>query len=192
MKKRRDVFTTGEVAKICRVSTRTVTKWFDSGCLKGYRIPGRQERRVFAEDLIRFLKERGIPSRELKDYVRYKVLLVVADSTFDRLLRDSLSKVEGCEFRSASSAFEAGVLTVGIRPNAIVIDFSLGRREAIQIVSYLRKDDAYSATLIIGLASEDETEPEQLLEYGFNFVFKKPLDVAIIAKRIDIEKEAQR
>ena len=33
------VFTTGQVAKICKVAPRTVSKWFDSGRLKGYRIP---------------------------------------------------------------------------------------------------------------------------------------------------------
>ena len=36
------VFTTGQVAKICKVAPRTVSKWFDSGRLRGYRIPGSQ------------------------------------------------------------------------------------------------------------------------------------------------------
>jgi hypothetical protein len=35
----KDVLTTGEVAKICSVAPRTVSKWFDSGALTGYRIP---------------------------------------------------------------------------------------------------------------------------------------------------------
>ncbi len=30
------VFTTGQVAKICKVAPRTVSKWFDSGRLRGY------------------------------------------------------------------------------------------------------------------------------------------------------------
>ena len=38
------VFTTGQVAKICKVAPRTVSKWFDSGRLRGYRIPGSQDR----------------------------------------------------------------------------------------------------------------------------------------------------
>ena len=38
----KDVLTTGEVAKICNVASRTVSKWFDSGQLKGYRIPARR------------------------------------------------------------------------------------------------------------------------------------------------------
>src|SRR5688572_17759958 len=39
----KDVLTTGEVAKICNVAPRTVSKWFDSGALRGYRIPGSKD-----------------------------------------------------------------------------------------------------------------------------------------------------
>lgn len=35
-----NVYTTGEVARICQVAPRTVSKWFDTGRLKGYRIAG--------------------------------------------------------------------------------------------------------------------------------------------------------
>ena len=52
------VFTTGQVAKICKVAPRTVSKWFDSGRLRGYRIPGSQDRRIPREHLLRFLKEK--------------------------------------------------------------------------------------------------------------------------------------
>ena len=45
------VFTTGQVAKICKVAPRTVSKWFDSGRLRGYRIPGSQDRRIPREHL---------------------------------------------------------------------------------------------------------------------------------------------
>ena len=190
--RRKDVFTTGEVAKICRVSSRTVAHWFDRGYIKGYRLPHSNDRRVPVESLIRFLKERGMPLRELESLLKYQVLLVATDSTFDRSLRESLSKIEDYCFEVASNAFEFGTIVATMRPDAIVIDFSLGRREAVQIVSYLRKDDAYAATLIIGLASEDESEPEWILQHGFNVVFKKPLDVAVIAKRIELEKEVRR
>jgi uncharacterized protein (TIGR02996 family)/excisionase family DNA binding protein len=58
---RRMVFTTGQVAKICQVAPRTVSKWFDSGKLRGYRIPGSQNRRIPRVNLIRFLKENNMP-----------------------------------------------------------------------------------------------------------------------------------
>ena len=58
------VFTTGQVAKICKVAPRTVSKWFDSGRLRGYRIPGSLDRRIPREQLVRFLKaNRLMPGR---------------------------------------------------------------------------------------------------------------------------------
>ena len=55
------VFTTGKVAEICHVSTRTVCKWFDSGSLKGYRVPGSQDRRIPRENLVKFLQDHSVP-----------------------------------------------------------------------------------------------------------------------------------
>ena len=64
----KDVLTTGEVAKICNVAARTVSKWFDSGRLKGYRIPGSQDRRIPREYLIKFINEHGMPMPEDLQY----------------------------------------------------------------------------------------------------------------------------
>src|ERR1700689_5786025 len=57
----KDVLTSGEVAKICNVAPRTVSKWFDSGALHGYRIPGSKDRRIPLNQLIRFMKHHGMP-----------------------------------------------------------------------------------------------------------------------------------
>lgn len=54
------VFTTGEVARICQVAPRTVSKWFDMGRLKGYRVPSSGDRRIPRQDLIAFLREHGL------------------------------------------------------------------------------------------------------------------------------------
>jgi two-component system response regulator RpaA len=54
------IFTIGDVAKVCKVAPRTVSKWFDSGRLHGYRIPGSQDRRIPREYLTKFLVEHGM------------------------------------------------------------------------------------------------------------------------------------
>jgi excisionase family DNA binding protein len=59
------VFTTGQVAQICQVSPATVARWFDSGRLQGYRIPGSQDRRIVRESLLQFLAENGLPAQPL-------------------------------------------------------------------------------------------------------------------------------
>jgi excisionase family DNA binding protein len=40
------VFTTGEAAEICKVSQQTIIRCFDSGRLKGFRVPGSRFRRI--------------------------------------------------------------------------------------------------------------------------------------------------
>ena len=61
MAKAKNVFTTGDVARICNVAARTANKWFDSGLLKGYRIPVSKDRRVPVEELKRFMMDNNIP-----------------------------------------------------------------------------------------------------------------------------------
>lgn len=61
MAKGKNVFTTGDVAKICNVVPRTVQKWFDKGELVGYRLPLSKDRRIPLEELTRFLKAHNFP-----------------------------------------------------------------------------------------------------------------------------------
>ena len=186
------VFTTGQVAKICKVAPRTVSKWFDSGRLKGYRIPGSQDRRIPREQLIRFLKDHGMPLGELEEEEWHKVLLIGTEKLFNDRLREALPESEDFKYEVANSGFEAGTLAQSFHPDTIVIDLGLGRSESVQIVTNLRRNEAYMSTLIIGLAGEDEAEPEKLVEYGFNEVFKKPFDVALLSERIKTVAEQKR
>lgn len=59
------VLTTGRVAEVCRVSARTVSKWFDLGLLPGYRIPCSRERRIPIRSLFTFMQQYGIPTDRL-------------------------------------------------------------------------------------------------------------------------------
>ena len=186
------VFTTGQVAKICKVAPRTVSKWFDSGRLRGYRIPGSQDRRIPREHLLRFLKEHGMPLGELEEEEWHKVLLIGTEKLFNDRIKELLPEDEDYKFQFANSGFEAGMLAGNFQPDTIIIDLGLGRSEAIQIVARLRADDTHTGTLIVGLASEDEAAPEQLAQHGFNDVFKKPFDVALLGEKIRSIAEAKR
>ena len=186
------VFTTGQVAKICKVAPRTVSKWFDSGRLRGYRIPGSQDRRIPREHLIRFLKEHGMPLGELEEEGWHKVLIIGAERLFIDRVKELLPEDDDYRYEVANSGFEAGIQAHSFHPDTIVIDLAMGRSESIQIVQNLRRDLTYEHTLIIALASEDEAAPEKLVEYGFSEPFKKPFDVALLAERIRTLVEEKR
>ena len=178
----RTIFTTGQVAKICKVAPRTVSKWFDSGRLRGYRIPGSQDRRIPREHLIRFLKEHGMPLGELEDEALGKILLVGADGQ----IRGSLNEMMGAdEFKieSAVSGFEAGIQAESLHPDCVVIDFGMGRNESLMIAQNLRKNAEYTETVLIGLLSDDDNASgfDRPL---FNETFRKPFDAALLVERI--------
>jgi excisionase family DNA binding protein len=73
------VFTTGEAAKICKVSQQTIIRCFDSGQLKGFRVPGSRFRRIPRDVLYKFMKENGIPTDALESGKR-KALIGGADN----------------------------------------------------------------------------------------------------------------
>src|SRR3979411_1395428 len=134
------VFTTGQVAKICKVAPRTVSKWFDSGRLRGYRIPGSQDRRIPREHLIRFLKEHGMPLGELEEEEWHKILIIGADKLFIDRVKELLPEDDDDKEGIAQGGFDAGLMAESFHPDTIVMDLALGRHEAIQIPSNLRKN----------------------------------------------------
>src|ERR1700683_848831 len=72
------VFTTGEAADICKVSQQTIIRCFDSGRLRGFRVPGSRFRRIPRDALVQFMKENGIPPDSL-DNGKQKILVVGDD-----------------------------------------------------------------------------------------------------------------
>ena len=66
--------TTGKAAKICNVAPRTVSKWFDEGTLKGYKLANSEDRRIPFVTFAKFVKEKHPPeslaNRNLEDFIR--------------------------------------------------------------------------------------------------------------------------
>jgi hypothetical protein len=60
------VFTTGQVARIFSVNINTVIKWFDEGKLKGFRLPSSNERRIYRESIVEFMKDHEISTDLLR------------------------------------------------------------------------------------------------------------------------------
>src|SRR5205085_11942512 len=94
-------FTTRRVAKIGQAAPRTVSRSFDSGRLKGYRLPGSQDRRIPREQLIRCLKEHGMPLGELEEEEWHKVLLIGTEKLFNDRIKELLPEDDDFKFEMA-------------------------------------------------------------------------------------------
>jgi excisionase family DNA binding protein len=183
--KRKDILTTGQVAQICKVAPRTVTKWFDTGQLKGYRIPGGRDRRIPAAELIRFMKMHNMPTDELeRDKVR--ILIINSDWQIANTLAESLRKNPSFIVETASSGFDAGLIAQKLEPHVILIDLRASGIDADLICKNVRKSPELSTTKVVAMAEGlKQNEIEAVIKKGYDFCITDTTNISEIAKTIN-------
>lgn len=159
---RKAVFSTGEIATITKVSCRTAAKWIDAGRLKGYRIPGSEDRRVGREELIRFLRDNGMP---LYGLVPSDVLLAVYTPA-----------TVPAEFERASP-FEAGCRAAERDVGGILVGCVDGLQAATEFGRTVR--DRFPRLPLALVVGEDRS-PESVAAVAFDFVFPHGADPAAV------------
>ena len=186
------VFTTGEAAKICKVSQQTIIRCFDNGTLKGFRVPGSRFRRIPRDQLYAFMRDNGIPTDALESSKR-KVLIVDDDEELVELLSDVFSKDGRFEIRTANNGFAAGMLVKEFRPDLVVLDVMLPDINGKEVCQRVRSDDTLEAVKIIcisGMVEQDKVE--ELREAGADDFMHKPFNVDRLLDRacdlLDIER----
>ncbi|MBI5761268.1 MAG: helix-turn-helix domain-containing protein [Planctomycetales bacterium] len=176
------IFTTGQVARLCKVAPRTVTKWFDTGSLRGYRIPGSQDRRIPRENLIRFLKEHGMPLGELEAVALGKVLLVDVNPHLMASLASYLDE-DSFKLDHATNSFEAGIKARSMMPDCVVLDSSVSLDAVVQISRSLKHGPDNADVILIGMLNPNDRVSDESLAL-FAETFRKPADAAKVAARI--------
>ena len=171
------VFTTGEAAKICKVSQQTIIRCFDNGQLKGFRVPGSRFRRIPREALYKFMKDNGIPTDALESGKR-KVLLVDDDPDLVELMHRMLDEDGRFEVRIASNGFDAGMMVKDYRPDIIVLDVMLPDINGKEVCQRVRSDSSLEDVRILcisGMIEEDKIQELRLS--GADDFLHKPFDI---------------
>jgi len=176
MNKRKDVLTTGQVAQICHVAPRTVTKWFDSGQLKGYRIPGSRDRRIPANELFRFMKVHHIPTDDI-EIGKMRILIIDNDWQGADELAKALKIKNNYDIQAANNSFDAGLLAQKFVPHVILINLMADSIDANQVCKYVRTNEDLSGTKMVAIANNAaEKEINALQKKGFDAVISNQND----------------
>ena len=178
------VFTTGEAAKICKVSQQTIIRCFDSGQLKGFRVPGSRFRRIPRDQLFAFMRDNGIPTDALESGKR-KVLVVDDDRDLVELIVDVLESDGRFETRSVNNGFDAGMMVKEYRPDLIVLDVMLPDINGKEVCQKIRSDNSLEEVKIIcisGMVEEDKIA--ELKAAGANDFLQKPFDSEKLIERM--------
>ncbi len=177
------VFTTGEAAKICKVSQQTIIRCFDNGSLKGFRVPGSRFRRIPRELLYSFMKENGIPTDALESGKR-KVLIVDDDVELVELMSDSFAADSRFDIKTANNGFDAGMLVKEFRPDIVVLDIMLPDINGKEVCQRVRMDPTMKSVKIIcisGMVEQDKIA--DLRAVGADDFMSKPFEVEKLVER---------
>lgn len=186
MARSKDVLTTGEVARICKVAPRTVTKWFDSGQLRGYRIPGSKDRRIPVSQLVRFMKVNNMPLDGILHFNKTRVLIVDDEAGIIEMLRDLLAKEANYEVQTCQNGFEAGILAEKIKPHVILLDIHLGQVSGQEVCKAVRMNPDLQMTKVLAMSGQiTDAEAAVLLQSGFDGFLKKPFTITQVIEAIE-------
>ncbi len=178
------VFTTGEAAKICKVSQQTIIRCFDSGQLKGFRVPGSRFRRIPREALYRFMKENSIPTDALESG-RRRILIVDDDQAVVDLISEVLAGDARFETKVVNNGFGAGMLAKEYHPDLIILDVMLPDINGQAVCELIRKDPTMAEIKIICISGMVEEEKiSELRAAGADDFLHKPLDIDELIRRV--------
>ena len=178
------VFTTGEAAEICKVSQQTIIRCFDAGRLKGFRVPGSRFRRIPRDALLQFMKDNNIPPDAL-DTGKTKILVVDDDPEIVELFVDVLERDGRFEVKTASTGYDAGVLTQDFMPDLVILDYMLPDINGNVVCQTIRKNPNFEHMKIIivsGVVNQDEIN--ELLKAGADTFVKKPFNIEKLIEQI--------
>jgi excisionase family DNA binding protein len=192
--KDKSVFTTFETAKLCHVSPLSIINWVNAGRLPAFRTPG-GHRRIRREDLVRFMKDNGIPlPDELREGSgRPKVLVVDDEESIRAMLSEHLgSRTPKYEVLAAADGFEAGRLVATHRPDVVLLDLKMPGVDGFQVCRTIKADPDTSNTVVIAMTGYYSPETDaRILECGALRCFAKPVEPSTLAAFIDSVFEQQ-
>ncbi len=185
MAKGKNVLTTGDVAKICNVAPRTVSKWFDSVQLKGYRITGSKDRRIPVSEIICFMKAHNMPATALP-VGKVRVLIVDSNGEATSALADALRTKANYEVQTVRSNFETGAIAQKFAPHILLVSLLAEGITAMDICKSIRTNEDLKTIKVIALANQlNDSESTALLQKGFDGYVSDFSDTADVIKTIE-------
>lgn len=156
------VFTTGQVAHLCAVAPRTVAKWVDSGRLKGYKLPGSQDRIIPARELLAFLESHSMTSQaaSLRGALVKGVVVIGREAA---PLRESLQRLPGVEVTWCATLLDAAEV---IRRNPSAIVLMIQSMDEVAAARVIRQQCGLPIP-VIGIVEQDNELARDFRALGF-------------------------
>jgi len=181
-----DVLTVFKASQYCRVSSKTIINWIESGHIKAYKTVG-GHRRINRSDLEAFMKKQGIPLPDAtEEGQRLKILVVDDDPIIVETIVQALEEDEfNYEVISASDGFEAGLQVEHFRPHLMILDIMMPDIKGYDVCKKIKENpDTKDMKIIVLSAYLDEEKFKKMKEYGADACFSKPFPLPQLKEEV--------
>jgi len=177
----------GLVAKICRVSKKTVLNWIYKGALKAFTTFGGHYR-VWPGDLKDFLVTAGLDVPfQFVDERKTTFLIVDDDTAYSKLLKEALcGRFPTADVIMSDDGYE-GLLLIGERkPQLLLLDLRMPNIDGFQVLEMLneRKKD-HSMKVVVLSAHLDDEARARLKDSMVDQAWEKSQNITIMLQSIE-------
>ncbi len=160
------------IAKICQVTPMTVARWLDENKLPSFTTGG-GHRRVWDEDLLKFLKAHNMPSPA--HLSKTAVVIVDDDRLFRKLIRRVFEKAHpDLDLYEAVDGYEAGELITSLVPSLVVLDIRLPGMDGFKVCQRIRQSPSLKKVKIIAISGlPAKGTEEKILKAGADVFLEK-------------------
>ena len=153
-----------------------VSKWFDSGSLKGFRVPASKDRRIPRQELVTFMRQNKLPLK-LVDEAAPPLLLVTSDPILLAQLR--LHVPSSVELIAVKTSYDAGECLFARLLCAAIVDLPESDDQRQSLCRELVGHDILTFVIVADLS-----QGPALRKLGVADVFSRPFDPQLLMTRI--------
>mgnify|MGYP001614465323 CR=1 FL=1 len=171
----RQSFSTSEVATYCHVTADTIRKWAEAGKITVFKTPG-GHRRIRREDLLRFLRENGIPIHRDLDEQSTKVLIVDDEKAVISVIRRFIERLDHpFQIEAAMDGYDAGHQVALFRPDVVFLDIRLPGVDGYEVCRRIKQSSDGVRTKVIAMTGYyEDNVAKRIVELGAEMCLQKP------------------
>jgi len=172
------IYTTVDVAKLCKVSLRTVIRWVDEGKLGSFRTPG-GHRRVRETDLHQFMTRFKIPFVIASKSEAKKILVIDDEGSLEGMLQQVLRRSSDLyEITLSRDLLESAVRVGLLLPDLVIISSARKMQETQRFIKALERipETRDIRILVFGFSSPG-TKMQSLVSSEMLTVVGEPLSI---------------
>lgn len=154
----------GQVAKICRVSKKTVLNWIYRDAVKAFTTYGGHYR-VWPGDVKKFLVKTGIdvPFQYVDDR-QTTIIIVDDDVAYTLLLKEAIcTEFASADIITTDDGYEALLLIGERKPQVLILDLMMPKIDGYQVLELMKSRKKENAMKVVVLSGYLDTHARQRL-----------------------------